>query len=104
MSFKKTVIATGLGIAAGFIIKQQLDQYQNASPENVLNKAKEAFKQQGPISGSWIYMKPEEVEKHGLTYTVYKGGVTRNIDGENIQYEFYADTNTGSIISSIKTS
>lgn len=103
MSLKKTIVVTGLGVAAGFLIKQQLDQYQNSTPENILKKAKESFKKQGPISGSWIYMKPEEIDKHGLTYTVYRGGVTRNIDGKNIQFEFYADADTGSIISSVKT-
>lgn len=103
MSLKKTILAAGLGIAAGFVIKQQYDQYQISSPENVLKKAKETFKKKGPISGSWIYMKPEEVDKHGLIFTVYRGGVTRNIDGENVQYEFYADSETGSIISAEKT-
>lgn len=103
MGYKKTVIAAGLGIVAGFLIKQQIDQYQATTPENVLKKAKETFKKQGPISGSWIYMKPEKVEKHGLIFRVYRGGITRNIDGENVQYEFYADAETGSIISSDKT-
>lgn len=99
MNLKRTIFTAGLGIAAGVLIKQQFDQYQSSSPENILKKAKEAFKKEGPISGSWIYMKPEEVDKHGLIFTVYRGGVTRNIDGENIQYEFFADSETGSIIS-----
>lgn len=102
MDLKKTILTAGLGITAGFLLKQQYDQYQSSSPENILKKAKEAFKKEGPISGSWIYMKPEEVEKHGLVFNVFRGGVTRNIDGENIQYEFNADSETGSIISAQK--
>lgn len=103
MSLKRTILATGVGVAIGFFAKQQIDQFQKPSPENVLNQAKEAFKKQGPISGSWIYMKPEEVEKNGLVYTAYRGGITRNIDGETKQYEFYADVETGTIIESTQT-
>ena len=103
MSVKKTVLAVGLGIAIGYIAKQQIDQHQKTTPENALKNAKEAYKKQGPISGSWIYMKPEEVEKNGLMYTAYRGGVTRNIDGENKQYEFYADVETGAVIGSVQT-
>lgn len=103
MSIKRTVLAAGLGVAVGYFTKQQLDQYQQTTPESVLKNAKESFKSQGPISGSWIYMNPEEVERNGLTYTAYRGGVTRNIDGENKQYEFYADADTGTIIYSSLT-
>ena len=103
MSIKRTVLAAGFGVAIGYIAKQQIDQYQRTTPENALNNAKEAFKKQGPISGSWIYMKPEEVEKNGLIYTAYRGGVTRNIDGESKQYEFYADVETGAVIGSVQT-
>ncbi len=103
MSLRKTILATSVGVAVGFFVKQQIDQYQKTNPENVLYQAKEAFKKQGPISGSWIYMKPEEVEKNGLIYTAYRGGITRNIDGETKQYEFYADVDTGTIIESTQT-
>ena len=103
MSKKKVILATGLGVAAGFVIKQQLDQYQTITPEKALNNAKETFKKKGPISGSWIYMKPEEVEKNGLLYHAYRGGITRNIDGENKQYEFYVDVDTGAVIGSVQT-
>lgn len=103
MSIKRTIFAAGLGVVAGFLVKQQIDEYQKTSPENVLNQAKEAFKRKGPISGSWIYMKPEEVEKNGLLYQAYRGGITRNIDGETKQYEFFADVDTGTIIESTQT-
>lgn len=100
MSYKKTILAFGLGVAVGYLANKQVSECQHASPEAVLEKAKEAFKQQGPISGSWIYMKPEKIESHGLTYSAYRGGITRQIDGENKQFEFYADSKTGTIIDS----
>ncbi|MUV39277.1 hypothetical protein JNUCC1_03153 [Lentibacillus sp. JNUCC-1] len=98
MSKKKIILAAGLGVAAGYAARQIQNDYQTVTPEKALNNAKEAFKRTGPISGSWIYMKPEEVEKNGLLYTAYRGGVTRNIDGENKQFEFHVDQDTGAVI------
>ncbi|WLV23826.1 PepSY domain-containing protein [Aciduricibacillus chroicocephali] len=99
---KKTnmIIAAGVGFAAGYLAKQQVDTMQKMTPEKALKQAKEAFKKEGPINGSWIYMKPEQFEKNGLLYEAYRGGVTRNIDGKNIQYEFHLDADTGAIIES----
>lgn len=103
MSKKRAILAAGVGVAVGYLAKQQIDKNQKITPEKALNKAKEAFKKQGPISGSWIYMKPEDIEKNGLSYTVYHGGITRNIDGQSKQYEFHIDINTGTIIDVIES-
>ena len=48
-------------------------------------------------------MKPETLEKNGLTYRTYRGGISRNVDGENKQYEFYVDVDTGAVIDSVET-
>lgn len=98
MNWKRVAIGAGIGALAGVLIQMQVEKQQTISPEKALKSAKEIFKQQGPISGSWIYMKPEEMEKNGLTYTVYRGGVTRLIDGKSTQYEFKVDAETGSIL------
>ncbi|MGY0694751.1 PepSY domain-containing protein [Virgibacillus sp. FSP13] len=103
MGMKKAALAAGLGVVVGYLAKYQVDQLQKLTPEKALKQAKETFKRQGPISGSWIYMKPEEVEKNGLSYNAYRGGVTRNIDGENKQFEFHIDVETGAVIDSIQT-
>ncbi|MFS0673122.1 PepSY domain-containing protein [Ornithinibacillus sp. 179-J 7C1 HS] len=103
MGWKKTMVAASVGFAAGYLAKQQLDQYQKITPEKALKNAKETFKKHGPISGSWIYMKPETIEKNGLHYNAYRGGVTRTIDGQNKQYEFYADTETGAVIDVVES-
>ncbi|MDY0397011.1 PepSY domain-containing protein [Virgibacillus halophilus] len=103
MSKKNVIIAAGIGVAAGYLAKKQVDQMQKITPEKALKNAKESFKKQGPISGSWIYMKPEEHEKNGLLYQAYRGGVTRNIDGANKQYEFHVDVETGAVIDSFET-
>lgn len=99
MSRKNTLLAAGLGIAIGFLIKEQLNEYKKLTPEKALQFAKETFQKNGPINGSWIYMKPERLEKNGLTYDTYRGGISRNIDGKNKQYDFHIDIATGAIIS-----
>lgn len=103
MGTKNTVIVAGVGVVVGYFAKRQLDQLQKVTPEKALKQAKETFRRQGPISGSWIYMKPESVEKNGLSYQAFRGGVTRNIDGENKQFEFHVDLDTGAIIDSVQT-
>ncbi|MED4871359.1 PepSY domain-containing protein, partial [Geobacillus stearothermophilus] len=47
-----------------------------------------------PIRGSWIQVAPEQYEKNGLTYTVYRGGVCRD-DGDA---EFFVNAYTGAVI------
>ncbi|WP_087971955.1 PepSY domain-containing protein [Oceanobacillus rekensis] len=103
MSKRNVLLAAAVGVAIGYLAREQISNYQKITPERALNNAKEMFKRKGPISGSWIYMKPEEIEKNGLLYRAYRGGITRNIDGENKQYEFYVDVETGGIVDTIET-
>lgn len=98
MSRKRVVLAAGLGIAIGYLLKEQLDENKKITPEKALQYAKESFQKNGPINGSWIYIKPEKIDKNGLTYNTYRGGISRNIDGENKQFDFYVDIETGAII------
>ncbi|ARI76763.1 PepSY domain-containing protein [Halobacillus mangrovi] len=103
MNWKKVAIAAGVGALAGYVVKEQLGNNQGVTPEKALKIAKEAFKKQGPISGSWIYMKPEELNKNGINYDVYRGGISKNQDGETSQFEFYIDTETGTIVDVAET-
>src|SRR5699024_3833651 len=98
MSRKRVVLAAGLGIAVGYLLKLQLDENKKVTPEKALQYAKESFQKNGPINGSWIYIKPEKIDKNGLTYNTYRGGISRNIDDENKQFDFYVDIETGAII------
>lgn len=100
---RNLILAACVGAVIGYAAKKQLNHYQKVTPERALKQAKEVFRRKGPISGSWIYMKPEKVERNGLEYEAYRGGVTRNIDGENKQYEFYADVETGAVIDAVQT-
>lgn len=95
---KNIYIAAGLGFLIGFIVRDQLEQQQRLTPEKALAVAKETFQKNWPITGSWIYVKPERIEKNGLTYETYRGGISRSVDGENKQFGFHVDIETGAII------
>jgi|SRR5690625_2941421 len=91
-------LGIGLGFAAGYFFREQFNGLRKLTPEKALQRAKETLQQAGPINGSWIYMKPEIIERNGLTYNTYRGGISRNIDGDNKQYDFHIDIETGAII------
>ncbi|NMA91133.1 MAG: peptidase M4 [Amphibacillus sp.] len=103
MNWKKALGILGLGITIGYIVKSKINDMP-IQAEQALKIAKEKFKEGGAVSGSWIYMKSEEITLHGLNYLVYRGGITRTINEENKQYEFYIDAHTGTIISTEETS
>ncbi|WP_110927260.1 PepSY domain-containing protein [Bacillus massiliglaciei] len=100
MNWKTLFLGISAGFAAGYATKQVLEQTGNhgPSPEKVLSTVKERVKKDGSIHGSWIVMKPENYEKNGLDYEVYKGGITRNTDGKREQFDFVADSSTGTIL------
>ena len=101
MSRKNTVLALAAGISIGYFLKEALISNSKLTPDRALKQAKEVFQKNGPINGSWIYMKPEKLEKNGLTYDTYRGGISRNIDGTNKQYDFHIDIQTGVIVDSV---
>ncbi|GGD17398.1 peptidase M4 [Pontibacillus chungwhensis BH030062] len=98
MKLKRSLLALGIGTVVGVVAWKQISDKQQLSPEKALKLAKESFKRQGPISGSWIHMKTEEFSSDDLPYTVYRGGVSRSLDGQTKQYEFYMDAVTGTIL------
>lgn len=97
---KNVLLALGIGVLGGYLLGQTLPANRRLTPDRALKNAKETFKENGPINGSWIYMKPEQLEKNGLIYDTYRGGISRNIDGENKQYDFHIDTKSGIIVDS----
>lgn len=98
MNWKAFLIGVGAGLAGAYAVKELYSQKETVSADKVLNQAKAAFKQSGPISGSWINMTAEPYSKPPIEYQVYKGGISRNVDGRIEQYEFIADASTGAIL------
>jgi predicted small secreted protein len=98
MNWKSFFLGAAVGLIGGYVTKEILSQNTNISPEKVLENVKKQFKQHGPISGSWIHMEAEPYEKQQISYHVYKGGISKNNNGINEQYEFIADAQTGTLL------
>lgn len=94
---KYFLFGLGIGVATTYILKENIKKHPISS-EKALDIVKKAFKQKGPIDGSWIYTIPEKYETAHLTFDVYKAGISRTVDNLCEQYEAYVDTKTGAII------
>ncbi|WP_108671330.1 hypothetical protein [Peribacillus acanthi] len=98
MNWKNLLLGAAVGFAAGVLTSQAIERNVSMSPEKILQDAKNALRKNGKIIGSWIVMKSEQYEKNDLTYTVFKGGLTRKIGDHQEQLEFIADAMTGTIL------
>jgi predicted small secreted protein len=98
MNWKSFLLGAAAGIIGGYAAKEIINCKTNVSPEKVLEHVKKQFNQNGPISGSWIHMEAEPYEKQQINYRVYKGGISKNNNGTNEQFEFIADAQTGTLI------
>ncbi|ANU12677.1 hypothetical protein B481_1284 [Planococcus halocryophilus Or1] len=99
MRNRDLLIGFATGIAATYLVKELYNRSEKLYPaDDVLKEVKSAFKEEGPIDGSWIFMKTEPYKQHALTTEVYKGGITRHKEDELQQFEFLADAFTGAVI------
>lgn len=98
MRWKNFLLGVGIGFFSGYLTKTIITEKTNVSPEKVLQHIKSLVKKQGSISGSWILMQAEPYTKNEIQYTVYKGGISRNVNGTLQQFEFVADATTGTIL------
>lgn len=99
MNLRDFLLGVTTGLAAAVIIKEASERIQPyMSANQVLNDIKEAFRKESPIDGSWIYMKPENFNNGVTTIPVYRGGISRVVDGEVENIEFAADARSGVIV------
>lgn len=73
MNNRDLLIGFATGVAAAYLVKEVVDRKEKLYPaDDVLKEVKSAFKEEGPIDGSWIFMKTEPYKQHALTTEVYK--------------------------------
>ncbi len=94
---KRFSIGIGVGVLIG-VLASKACQTTELKPEQVLKKVKAVVKQEYIINGSWIHMQSETVEHLGLTYQVYRGGLTSSTVDGPVQYEFVADVESGVLL------
>lgn len=97
MKGKYFLLGLGIGMASIYLLKDQIIP-TSISSEKALEIVKRAFKEKGPIEGSWIYTNPLPFSTDYLTYEVYKTGISRSVNDRLEQYEAYVDRKTGSIV------
>lgn len=98
MNWKSFMLGAAVGILGGYTARQMITKQTKVSPEKVLENVKKQFSQNGSISGSWIHMVAEPYQKQQIHYQVYKGGISKTVEGIDEQYEFIADASTGTLI------
>lgn len=97
MKKRQVVLISVLAFLFGWLIRKEQEKRSTLSPEQALERAKETFKKEAPISGSWIYMIPENITLHGIMYTGYHGGISRQTDHTSVQSNFFVDQETGAV-------
>lgn len=99
VKIKDFALGVVTGIAAAIVVKEMSERIvPYANPNQILTSIKDEFKKQAPIDGSWIYMKTEQFS-NGFTETpVYRGGISRMLNGEMENFEFAADARSGAIL------
>ncbi|WP_017726530.1 PepSY domain-containing protein [Halalkalibacterium ligniniphilum] len=97
MGIKRFALGVGIGLAAGLLLQPTVTS-DKISPERALKLAKKALAPKIAITGSWIHMLPEKIERNNLEYTVYRGGISSSTDEGTVQYEFLVDMNSGAVL------
>ncbi|KMJ55008.1 PepSY domain-containing protein [Alkalihalophilus sp. As8PL] len=97
MSIRRFALGIGIGVVAGYFLRPSLST-EKVSPEKALKIVKKTVSGSHAISGSWIHMIPETVERENIRVEVYRGGISTTTETGTVQYEFLADTKTGTLL------
>ena len=87
-----------LGFTSGWLTRKETVEEKPKRADDVLADVKEMFLEEGSIEGSWIEMQPVPYEKFAYKTDGYYGGISRYENRELVQYEFIADTKSGSLL------
>lgn len=83
--------------AIGFLVGHRLKK-RALAPSDILAQVKHLFREEGPVSGSWIENQPVDFQRFAYKTTAYRGGISRLEDRQSVTYEFLADAKTGTIL------
>lgn len=97
MAIKRFIAGLGLGLAVGYLLRPTIG-CDRITPERALKEVKKTVARTHVISGSWIHMLPETIERNHISYDIYRGGLSTTTEEGTVQYEFLVDTKTGTLI------
>lgn len=69
MNWKAFIAGVGAGAAAGHLVYHYLLSDKTISGDVILENVKNAFKQEGPIEGSWIQLKSNTIKNSPLIHS-----------------------------------
>lgn len=97
--FAGILLASGIAIGAG-VTALIYESQKRIDGDEILETVKKMFLADGPIEGSWIELHPVPLTRFSAETEVYYGGISRKEkeDDELVQYEFIADSYTGTIL------
>ncbi|MDQ0245940.1 putative small secreted protein [Bacillus fengqiuensis] len=84
-----------IGFTAAYAIKQNRS---SLSSNEALDIVKQAFKQNGTIDGSWVHTTTKILQKHGMVFEGFNGGIIRTVNNEQEHFEFFIDQKSGAIL------
>ncbi|TCP26662.1 putative small secreted protein [Scopulibacillus darangshiensis] len=97
MKLREIACGFAAGLAGGYLLQKAFNN-KRLSSEQALQHVKKAAKGILDIDGAWIYLSSQDMNKNGLSYKVYKGGLTAK-DEQNIHhYDFIVDASTGTVL------
>lgn len=97
MKWKHIACGFTAGLAGGYYLQKAL-KHKKLSPEGALQHVKHAVKQVLHIDGAWVYLTSQDFSKNGLSYRVYKGGLTTKDEQQVQHYDFVVDATTGTVL------
>jgi predicted small secreted protein len=95
MKWRNLLTGFAIGFTAAYAIKQN---QSSLSSSEALYIVKQAFKQNGTIDGSWIHTTTKILQKHGMVFEGFNGGIIRTINNEQEHFEFFIDRKSGAIL------
>ncbi|HWO96349.1 MAG TPA: peptidase [Bacillus sp. (in: firmicutes)] len=95
MKWKNLLAGFAIGFTATYAIRQT---QSSLSSNEALHIVKQAFKQNGTIDGSWIHTTTKILQKHGMVFEGFNGGIVRTINNEQEHFEFFIDRKSGAIL------
>jgi predicted small secreted protein len=95
VKWTQLIAGAAVGFASAYILQKRKS---SISSSEALTIVKSAFKQNGAIDGSWIETTTKVIQKHGLSFYGYTGGIIRTRDAKQEHYEFFVDKKSGAII------
>lgn len=101
----RTELEIGFGVLGfifslllGLLVHSQVAKRKTLKADDILERVKSQFRQEGPIDGSWVELTKVPWKKFAYETDVYYGGISRIEENDLVQYEFIADAHTGSLI------